>query len=354
MALIRMGNSPRVRWSRHTHLAGTGLLQLWMLGGWPLFSAQAAAGLEIFPKHFLLQPGEQIHYTACSEDSKPRCPDAEFTIADPKIVRLVNSKGLLEAVRPGRTELVVRIPASERRITIEVAGPALPPMRAVPYSTVREIVAQDVLFVGHANLDGYDHTAVAKPGIDRLVQEARKEGWTVVYFVSEQYPNWYTADRHPDYAIISEGQEHQIRVDAQRVIFAGGGFMACTLRNAQMTLHSMIKHSVARRIHFVFPAQAIWRGQVDGQPYPAPMALLSAWFARCANDVQAYDQVVIPFLDRMVDEFPVLNYPLNPPAPPLSDLLQGWSIVVRFGERFERVYRRGNSDKALVVEFQGV
>ena len=50
------------------------------------------------------------------------------------------------------------------------------------------------------------HTAIAKPGIDRLVQEARKKGWTVVYWVSKEYPDWYTADRHPDYAIISEGQ----------------------------------------------------------------------------------------------------------------------------------------------------
>jgi len=310
--------------------------------------------MEVFPRHFLLQPGEQIHYTACSEDSKPRCPDAEFATTDPKIVRMVDPKGILEAVRPGRTELVVRIPTSERRITIEVAGPAQPPMMAVPYSTVREIVAKELLFVGHANLDGYDHTAVAKPGIDRLVQEARKAGWTVVYFVSKEYPNWYTADRHPDYAIISEGQEHQIRMDAQRIVFAGGGFMACTLRNAQMTLHSMIKHDMARRIHFAFPAQAIWRAPVDGQPYPAPMVLLSAWFAHYANDAQAYDQVVIPFLDRMIHQFPVLDYPANPPAPPLSDLLQDWSIVVRFGERFERVYRRGNPEKTLLIEFEGM
>ena len=159
--------------------------------------------------------------------------------------------------------------------------------------------------MGHANLDGYDGTAVAKPGIDHLVQEARKKGWTVVYFVSKEYPNWYTADRRPDYCIISEGQEHQIRLDAERVIFTGGGFMACTLRNAQMTLHSMIKHNVRRRIDFVFPAQAIWRGAVNGQPYPAPMDLLSAWFARCANNAQAYGQIVVPFLYQMINEFPV-------------------------------------------------
>jgi hypothetical protein len=56
----------------------------------------------------------------------------------------------------------------------------------------------------------------------------------------------------------------------------------------------------------------------------------------------------------MIKEFPVLGYPLDPPAPPLSDLLKDWSIVVRFGERFERVYQRGNPEKTLLVEFQGV
>ncbi len=227
-------------------------------------------------------------------------------------------------------------------------------MMAVPHPSVREIVAKDLLFAGHANLDGFDHTAVAKPGIDRLVQEARQNGWTVVYWVSQEYPDWYTADRHPDYAIVSEGQEHQIRIAAQRVVFAGGGFMFCLARNAQMTLHSMLKHNAGPRIHFVFPAQAIWRGPVDARPYPAPMVLLTTWFARCANDAQAYDEVAVPFLDRMIMQFPVAGYPSDPPAPPLRDLLKDWSIVVRFGDRFERVYRRGGSKQTLLIEFQGV
>jgi hypothetical protein len=116
---------------------------------------------------------------------------------------------------------------------------------------------RELLLVGHANLDGYDRTAIAKPGIDLLVQKAKKEGWTVVRVVTKEDPNWYTADRHPDYAIISQEQEHQMGVDAQRAIFAGRGLMACMLRSAQMTLHSMIKHDVSRRVHFVFPAQAM-------------------------------------------------------------------------------------------------
>ena len=334
----------------------TSRLLLCLLGCWLQVAGRPASSLEIFPKHFLLHPGEQIHYTVCEsqEGNQPRCPDAEFATKDPEIVRLIKPTGLFEALRPGRAELVVRTPASERRVTVQVAGRAETPMMGVPHSIVREIVAKELLFVGHANLDGFDHTAVAKPGIDRLVQEAKKNGWTVVYWVSQEYPDWYTADRRPDYAIVSEGQEHQIRVEAQRVMFAGGSFLFCTLRNAQMTLHSMLKLNVAPRIHFVFPAQAIWRGPVDGRPYPAPMVLLKAWFARYANDAQAYDQVVVPFLDRMIMEFPVLGYPPNPPAPPLSDLLKDWNIVVRFGDRFERVYRRGDSNKTLLVEFQGV
>ena len=204
----------------------------------------------------------------------------------------------------------------------------------------------------------FDYTAVAKPGIDRLVKEAKKNRRPVVYWVSKEYPNWYTADRHPDYAIISEGQEHEIRVDAQRVVFAGGSFMFCLLRNAQMTLHGMVKHNGARRINFVFPAQAIWVediwGPDDKRPYPAPMVLLTTLFARRANDARAYDEVVVPFLDRLIMEFPVAGYPRDAPAPLLSDLLKDWNIVVRFSNRFERVYRRCDSNKTLAVEFQGV
>jgi hypothetical protein len=317
--------------------------------------------LELFPEHFLLHPGEQIHYQVRerSEGSRLREPARyEFATENSEIVRLIKPTGMFEAVRPGRTELVVRTPTSVRRVSIEVTGRAQLPITAVPNSTIREIVSKDLLFVGHANLDGFDHTAVAKPGIDRLVQEAKKNGWPVVYFVSQEYPDWYTADRHPDYAIVSEGQEHEIRVDAQRVVFAGGDFMLCTLRNAQMTLHGMVTHDVGRRIDFVFPAQAIWAGDVwgpgDKRPYPAPMILLSTLFARRADDRQAYDEVVVPFLNRMIMEFPVLGYPPNPPVPPLSDLLRDWSVVVRFGDRFERVYRRGDSNKTLLVEFQGV
>lgn len=319
-----------------------------------------APELEVLPKHFRLQSGEQIHYQVLerSENGRLRSVDYEFAIEDPEIVRQIEPKWVLEGVRPGRTELVVRTPSSERRVIIEVEGLAQPPVMAVHHNSVQEIVAKELLFVGHANRDGFDHTAVAKPGIDRLVQEAKKNGRNVVYWVSKEYPNWYTADRQPDYAIISEAQEHEIRVDAQRVTFAGGSFMFCLLRNMQMTLHGMLNHNGTRRVNFVFPAQAIWVediwGPGDKRPYPAPMVLLTTLFARHADDAHAYDEVVIPFLDRAIMEFPVAGYPPDPPAPPLSDLLKDWNVVVRIGDRFERVYRRGDSDKTLLVEFKGV
>src|SRR5262249_15171366 len=121
--------------------------------------------------------------------------------------------------------------------------------------------------------------------------------------------------------------------------------------NVQMTLHGMVKHG-EQHIDFVFPAQAIWVG--DKRPYPAPMVLLKTLLARRANDAQAYDEVVVPFLDRTITEFPVLGYPPDPPAPPLKDLLENWNIVVRFGNSFERVYRQGDPQKTLLIEFQGV
>lgn len=79
------------------------------------FGAPGAAELEVLPQHFLLHPGEQIHYTVCSEGSKPRCPDAKFAITDFKIVRMIEPKGILEVVTPGRTELVVQTPKLRRQ-----------------------------------------------------------------------------------------------------------------------------------------------------------------------------------------------------------------------------------------------
>src|SRR5205085_9458095 len=151
--------------------------------------------------------------------------------------------------------------------------------------------------------------------------------------------------------------EHQIYVDAQRVTFAAGDFMFCLLRNAQMTLHGMVTHD-AQRVEFVFPAQAIWAADIwgpgDKQPYPAPMVLLNTLFARRPSDTQAYSEIVLPFLDRLTMGLPLGGYPSDFPVPAMGDLLKDWTVVVRFADRFERPYRRGDSTKILLVEFGGI
>jgi hypothetical protein len=63
----------------------------------------------------------------------------EFSIEAPEIVRPIQPSGelFIEAMRSGRTRIVVRTATAERRFTIDVAGPAQPPIAAIPYSTVK-------------------------------------------------------------------------------------------------------------------------------------------------------------------------------------------------------------------------
>ena len=82
----------------------------------------------------------------------------------------------MEAVRSGRTNLVVSTPNSEQRFTITVAGAAQPSFKSVPHTAVREIKAKEFVFVGHAALDGFDFTAAAKRGIDRWSQKPGRIG----------------------------------------------------------------------------------------------------------------------------------------------------------------------------------
>jgi hypothetical protein len=82
--------------------------------------------------------------------------------------------------------------------------------------------------------------------------------------------------------------------------------------------------------------------------------LLSTIFARRANDEQRYDEVIVPFLNRTINEFPVLGYPRNAPTPPLRDLLKDRTIVVRLGNTLERVYQHGDANKSIRLDFFSV
>ena len=178
------------------------------------------SGLEIYPAHSRLDVGDQIHYSVLyRRDGAPKFVETySLESKDPEVVRVVDSIRL-EAVSPGRSEVLVRSEVGERVLSIEVGPDARPPIPARHHTEVERIAGEELLFVGHANLDGWDHTAAAKPGIDRLVREFKTRGHPVIYFVSEDYPFWYTEDRQPDLAIVSEGQEHQIVVDAGLVVF---------------------------------------------------------------------------------------------------------------------------------------
>ena len=204
-------------------------------------------------------------------------------------------------------------------------------------------------------LDGFDHTAVAKPGIDRLVREFKARGHPVIYFVSEDHPYWYTDDREPDLAIVSEGQEHEILVDAERIVFTGGDFMFCTPRNAQMTLHGMLRAANRERINFVFSIDAIWAVDLFApgrfSPYPAPMALLEHLFSEHASYRDRYKRVVVPFLERLFEDFPIMGYPATVPKPPLRDLVAGWTVEVAIGNAFMQRYQAGDPNRVIRFDF---
>lgn len=317
------------------------------------------ARLEVYPAHSRLRVGDQIHYTVMHRrDGAPNfVEDYSLESKDPAVVRVVDSIRL-EAVSPGRAEVLVRSDVGERVLSIEIEPDARPPIPATHHTEVDRITGAEVLFVGHANLDGWDHTAVAKPGIDRLVREFKTRGHPVVYFVSQDYPFWYTEDRQPDLAVVSEGQEHQIVVDAERVVFSGGDFIFCTLRNAQMTLHGMLKAGDRERVHFVFPADAIWTGYGDPREYPAPMTLLDRRMSERSSAQERYEQLVAPFLDRLFDEFPnslrvypVGGYPDIVPEPPLQELVDGWTVEVAIDNAFVQSYQSGDPNKVIRFDF---
>src|SRR5215467_3887602 len=134
--------TPRFRSSRTTI---TGLLLLCLSG---LVATSSASPdkpqLEVFPQHFMLQPGEQVHYQVLERPQKgtrPQtpckileafgCPNVKFGVEDSNIVRLINTSGMYEAIRPGRTQLIFHTATLERRIAVEVAGPAQTSMMAV-------------------------------------------------------------------------------------------------------------------------------------------------------------------------------------------------------------------------------
>ena len=61
--------------------------------------------------------------------------------------------------------------------------------------------------------------------------------------------------------------------------------------------------------------------------------------------------MVVPFLERLIDDFPVIGYPATPPEPPLEDLLDGRTIEVAFDDVVTQCYRQGDPNKVILVNF---
>ncbi len=276
----------------------------------------------------------------------------KFTTSDDSRLRLVNESGVFEGKAPGRATIVLKTLGKEHRFAAEVMNEKLLAMKVTLAKQVPQIRANEVLFIGHANRDGFDHTMVAKSGIDWWVRQFKDKDRPVIYLVSEEYPNWYTEDRNPTYAIISEGQEHDLQLDVPTIYFAGGGFAYCLLRNVQFVLHRWAREGGSEAIRLVFLIDAIWTGEKD-KPYPAPMAKLDSLFDRAASPEATYDLLIVPFLNRLINEYPVTGYPDAgaTPQPHLKALLTNVTIEVIIEDDHRRVYR-SRSGRVIHVEFR--
>jgi hypothetical protein len=182
---------------------------------------------------------------------------------------------------------VVSTANSEQRFTITVAGAAQPSFKTVPHTSVKEIKAKEFVFVGHANLDGYDVTAAAKRGIDRVVAEARKNRVPVVYWVSNEYPNWYTRIVTRTTRLSAKGRTADLHVDSS-ASRSRGSFMRCRCKKCSNDPHGMVKHD-AQRVNFVFPIDAIWVEDLDRGDkrwYPTPRSSLVHAPGASANDTR--------------------------------------------------------------------
>ncbi len=82
------------------------------------------------------------------------------------------------------------------------------------------------------------------------------------------------------------------------------------------------------------------------------MALLSSVFGYFASNEERYDEIVVPFLDRLFTEYPVGGYPSSAPSPELATLVEGWNVDVLVGDTFERTYRQADSAKTILMEFR--
>jgi hypothetical protein len=81
------------------------------------------------------------------------------------------------------------------------------------------------------------------------------------------------------------------------------------------------------------------------------MALLDHLMSEQPSEPKRYERVVVPFLERLIGDFPVVGYPATVPEPPLEELVDGWTIEVAFDNGAARSYRAGDPNKVILFEF---
>ncbi len=104
---------------------------------------------------------------------------------------------------------------------IQAIEPRIPKLVDVPAK-----LTNHSLIVVHATRV-FDEDAMAKDGIDSTVKLFKSRQLPVIYLMTDTGEGdlgWYTEDRKPDYALLSEGGEHNLQAVGDEYTLAGGFF----------------------------------------------------------------------------------------------------------------------------------
>ncbi len=319
--------------------------------------APRAAEIELYPKYYTLKLGEQIHYTAIGHDAdgRPRFLEQitpfEFGTSDPDALSLDNEDGRFTGRSPGMAEVLVKTrDGAPARFSIQVASERFRPIESVRAEDGPPFHSARTIMVTHANRDGFDHTRVAKSGIDRVVRDAKAKGDNVVFLMSPQYPNWYTSDRAPSLAIESDTGEHDLVVTSDEIVFVGGNFSWCLLESVKSSLISFASGS-GSDLCLVFPLDAIYDGD-PGRGYPYPMVTLASLFETQPDSAATFERVVTPFLEKLQSSLAEAQTSSKVTERGAASNLKTAGVIVEFNGDIVREHQLESSERVLRFVFQ--
>ncbi|MGZ3806370.1 MAG: hypothetical protein ACXVB4_19320 [Pseudobdellovibrionaceae bacterium] len=130
-----------------------------------------------------------------------------------------------------------------------------PPEYIAPKNPIPKTLSGTIIFVTHARLY-WDSFGSARSGIDRFLswQKKRDPSSKVVYLMESSSPSysieWYTSNRKPDVALVSQKSEaHPFVIDSENVYFLGGGFGSCQLSTVDRTIRQHLSNEPLN-LHF--------------------------------------------------------------------------------------------------------